>query len=64
MDSIVSAIKKEGVSTLIIEHDMDIVSGYSDRVIVMHEGKIMAEGKPGEIMENKEVKAIVFGIVS
>ena len=64
MDSIVSAIKKEGVSTLIIEHDMDIVSGYSDRVIVMHEGKIMAEGKPDEIMENIEVKATVFGIVS
>jgi len=64
MDSIVSAIKREGVSTLIIEHDMDIVSGYSDRVIVMHEGKIMAEGKPDEIMENKEVKSTVFGIVS
>jgi branched-chain amino acid transport system ATP-binding protein len=64
MDSIVSAIKKEGISTLIIEHDMDIVSGYSDRVIVMHEGKIMAEGKPNEVMENKEVKATVFGIVS
>ncbi len=64
MDSIVSAIKKEGISTLIIEHDMDIVSGYSDRVIVMHEGKIMAEGKPEEVMENKEVKATVFGIMS
>jgi branched-chain amino acid transport system ATP-binding protein len=64
MDSIVYAIKKEGISTLIIEHDMDIVSGYSDRVIVMHEGKIMAEGKPDEVMENKEVKTTVFGIVS
>jgi len=64
MDSIVSAIKREKISTLIIEHDMDIVSGYSDRVVVMHEGKIMAEGRPNEIMENKEVKAIVFGIMS
>ncbi len=63
MDSIVSAIRKEGISTLIIEHDMDIVSGYSDRVVVMHEGKIMAEGKPEEVMENKEVKATVFGIM-
>jgi branched-chain amino acid transport system ATP-binding protein len=63
MDSIVSAIRKEGISTLIIEHDMDIVSGYSDRVVVMHEGKIMAEGKPAEIMENREVKATLFGIV-
>jgi len=33
-------------------------------VIVMHDGKVMAEGKPNEIMENKEVKAVVFGIVS
>jgi branched-chain amino acid transport system ATP-binding protein len=62
MDSIVAAIRKEGISTLIIEHDMDIVSGYSDRVIVMHEGRIMAEGKPQEVMENKEVKATLFGI--
>ncbi|MBM4306187.1 MAG: ABC transporter ATP-binding protein [Deltaproteobacteria bacterium] len=64
MDSIVKAIKKERISTLIIEHDMDIVSGYSDRVVVMHEGKVIAEGKPNEVMENKEVKATVFGIVS
>jgi branched-chain amino acid transport system ATP-binding protein len=64
MDSIVAAIRKEGISTLIIEHDMDIVSGYSDRVIVMHEGQILAAGKPDEIMENKEVKATVFGILS
>lgn len=64
MDSIVKAIKNEGISTLIIEHDMDIVSGYSDRVIVMHEGKIMAEGKPDEVMEDREVKATVFGIMS
>ena len=63
MDSIVSAIRKEGISTLIIEHDMDIVSGYSDRVIVMHEGKILAQGKPDEIMENREVKATLFGII-
>jgi branched-chain amino acid transport system ATP-binding protein len=64
MDAIVKAIKQERISTLIIEHDMDIVSGYSDRVIVMHEGRILAEGRPNEVMENKEVKATLFGIVS
>ncbi len=64
MDSIISVIKKEKISTLIIEHDMDIVSGYSDRVVVMHEGKVMAEGRPDEIMASKEVKAVVFGIMS
>jgi branched-chain amino acid transport system ATP-binding protein len=56
--------RTRGLTILFCEHDMDIVSGYSDRVIVMHEGKVMAEGKPSEIMENKEVKAVVFGIMS
>ena len=47
---------------MIIEHDMDIVSGYSDRVLVMHEGRLIAAGKPEEVMENKDVKAHIFGI--
>lgn len=64
MDTIISAIRKEDASALIIEHDMDIVSGYSDRVLVMNEGKMMAEGKPDEIMESKEVLAVLFGIGS
>ncbi len=63
MDNIIAAIKKEGISTLIIEHDMDIVSGYSDRVLVMHEGRLIAEGKPEAVMENAEVKAHIFGIL-
>jgi branched-chain amino acid transport system ATP-binding protein len=63
MDNIIAAIKKEGVSTLIIEHDMDIVSGYSDRVLVMHEGRLLTEGKPEEVMENKEVRAHILGIM-
>jgi branched-chain amino acid transport system ATP-binding protein len=62
MDAIIAAIKKEGISTMIIEHDMDIVSGYSDRVLVMHEGRLIAAGKPEEVMENKDVKAHIFGI--
>ncbi|MBI5583031.1 MAG: ABC transporter ATP-binding protein [Deltaproteobacteria bacterium] len=62
MDNIIAAIKKEGVSTLIIEHDMDIVSGYSDRVLVMHEGRLLTQGKPEEVMEDKEVRAHILGI--
>jgi branched-chain amino acid transport system ATP-binding protein len=63
MDNIIAAIKKEGVSTLVIEHDMDIVSGYSDRVLVMHEGRLLTQGKPEEVMENQEVRAHILGIV-
>lgn len=63
MDSIIAAIRKEGVSTMIIEHDMDIVSGYSDRVLVMHEGRLIADGRPEEVMKDQEVKAYIFGIL-
>ncbi len=62
MDTIVSAIRKENISTLIIEHDMDIVTDYSDRALVMHEGKIIAQGKPSEVMESKDVLTTLFGI--
>ena len=62
MDTIISAMRKENISALIIEHDMDIVTDYSDTALVMHLGKIIAEGKPNEIMENKHVLSILFGI--
>jgi len=62
MDTIVSAIRKENISALIIEHDMDIVTDYSDKVFVMHEGKKIAGGKPAEVMENKNVLTTLFGI--
>ena len=62
MDTIVSAMRKENISALIIEHDMDIVTDYSDTVLVMHQGKVIAEGKPQEVMENKTVLATLFGI--
>ncbi len=62
MDTIVSAIKKQKMASMIIEHDMDIVSDYSDRVLVLSEGKIIANGKPKEIMEQANVKEILFGV--
>ena len=62
MDTIISAIKKEKVACMIIEHDMDIVSDYTDRVLVLAEGAIIADGKPKAIMEESHVKEILFGI--
>lgn len=62
MDTIISAITKQKMTTLIIEHDMDIVSDYSDRVLVLREGIIMADGKPQEVMKDKEVRATLFGV--
>ena len=62
MDTIIAAIKKRGTATLIIEHDMDIVSDYSQKVMVLSEGHILAEGVPDEVMKNKLVQETLFGV--
>ena len=62
MDTIVSAIKKQKMACMIIEHDMDIVSDYSDRVLVLSEGVIIAQGNPEEVMKQDNVKEILFGV--
>ncbi len=55
------AVRKGGVTAVIVEHDMDIVFGYSDRVVAMHEGRILAEGKPEEVKANEEVRRVITG---
>lgn len=46
---------------VIVEHDMDIVFSLSDRIVVMHRGQLIADGKPEEIRENEEVREIYLG---
>ncbi len=62
MDTIIAAIRKRGTATLIIEHDMDIVSDYSQRVLVLAEGVILANGEPEQVMNHKRVKETLFGV--
>ena len=64
MDTIISAVKKEKMACMIIEHDMDIVADYTDRVLVLAEGQIIADGRPKEIMEQDNVKEILFGVTT
>ncbi len=55
-------LSKEKQSTfVIVEHDMDIVFSLSDRIIVLHRGQILADGKPDEIKENEDVKRVYLG---
>jgi branched-chain amino acid transport system ATP-binding protein len=61
MDIITSIVRSQNITAVIIEHDMDIIFKYSDRIVVMHEGKILASGKPEEIRRNESVKDAVFG---
>lgn len=42
-------------------NDMDVVFRYSDRIVVMHEGRILADGRPDEIRRNEAVAQTLMG---
>ena len=61
MDTITSVVRSEGITAVIIEHDMDVVFTYSDRIVVMHEGAILADGTPDAIRTNAAVATTLLG---
>ena len=61
MDVISSIVRSQNITAVVIEHDMDIIFKYSDRIVVMHQGAVLASGRPEEIRQNEAVKDAVFG---
>jgi branched-chain amino acid transport system ATP-binding protein len=61
MDTVSSVVREGGVTAVVIEHDMDVVFRYSDRIVMMHEGRFLADGTPDEIKANKDVASILLG---
>jgi branched-chain amino acid transport system ATP-binding protein len=61
MDTIASVVRREGITAVIVEHDMDVVFKYSDRIVVMAQGAVLAQGTPEEIRNNEQVAMILLG---
>jgi len=61
MDTVSGVVRGGGITAVVIEHDMDVVFKYSDRVVVMHEGRFLADGPPGEIRQNSDVARYLLG---
>ncbi|MBI2163548.1 MAG: ABC transporter ATP-binding protein [candidate division NC10 bacterium] len=61
MDIITAIVRSEHITAVIIEHDMDVVFKYSDRIVVMHQGTILADGTPDEIRMNDQVTTTLIG---
>ena len=55
------ALKAEGMTILLVEHDMDFVMGLTDRLVVMDFGEKLAEGAPAEIQRNPAVREAYLG---
>jgi branched-chain amino acid transport system ATP-binding protein len=54
-------VKERGLTLIFVEHDMNVVFGISDNIKVMHQGKIIFEGKPDEVKNSQEVQRIYLG---
>jgi branched-chain amino acid transport system ATP-binding protein len=61
MDVISSIVRSHHITAVVIEHDMDVVFKYSDRIVAMHQGTILASGTPDEIRHNEKVTTTLIG---
>ncbi|MGO9458748.1 MAG: ABC transporter ATP-binding protein [Rhodomicrobium sp.] len=53
--------KEQGLTIILIEHDMRVVFGLADRITVLSEGKVLAEGRPADIAANDDVQRAYLG---
>ena len=63
-DDVIGIIHSQGadITVLIIAHDIDLIFSVADRIMVIHYGQIIAEGKPEEIQADLRVKEVYMGI--
>ena len=62
MEILVGAARRIGLKAIIqVEHDMDIVFGYSDRIIALHQGRVLADATPAAIRADARVVDTVIG---
>jgi len=61
LGELIQRIRAEGVTVLVVEHDMSLVMGISDEVLVLNYGTPVAEGTPRAVQANPEVVAIYLG---
>jgi neutral amino acid transport system ATP-binding protein len=52
---------RDGTTVLFVEHDMEVVMNHSDRVIVMAQGRVIAEGSAQEVRQNETVVEAYLG---
>ena len=60
--TLIQEVQQSGTKTVIlVEHNMNVVMSVSDRITVMHQGRVLAEGTPSEIAQNSEVQTAYLG---
>ena len=61
MDVVMSALKSRKITVLFVEHDMEIVGRFADRVLAFSEGTVIADGPPAIALADPQVQALISG---
>jgi branched-chain amino acid transport system ATP-binding protein len=61
MDVVMAALKDRRITVLFVEHDMDIVERYADRVLAFYDGAVIADGPPHETLANPRIQELISG---
>ncbi|MDA0567417.1 ABC transporter ATP-binding protein [Streptomonospora sp. S1-112] len=51
----ITALRDEGTTVLFVEHDMDVIMGISDWIVVLAQGQVIAEGRPSDVRSDQQV---------
>jgi len=63
MDTLVKVLQESNITTIFVEHDMEVVQRYGRRVLVFDEGRVIADGEPGHVLADPAVRKTVLGRV-
>jgi branched-chain amino acid transport system ATP-binding protein len=63
MDTLIAVVQESRLTTIFVEHDMEVVQRYGRRVLAFNDGRVIADGRPEAVLADPDVRKAVLGRV-